>query len=136
MPHIIIEYSANLRDRMDLAGLIERMHETAIGTGVFPPGGTRTRAAERRDYKIADGHPDNAFVHVMLRIGHGRDLATRQAAGEAMFETLRSQLAGLAASSPLALSLEIVEIDPVLTYKQNNIHEYVERRRTDPAAEP
>ena len=44
MPHIVVEYSANLRERIGLHPLLERLHETAIATGVFPLGGTRTRA--------------------------------------------------------------------------------------------
>ncbi len=129
MPHIIIEYSANLREAIELPVLIERMHSAALATGVFPAGGTRTRAAERPDYRIADGHPDNGFVHVMVRIGHGRDLATKQRAGQALFDALTGHLAELSGRAPLALSLEMQEIDPVLTYKQNNIHRYVTERQ-------
>lgn len=47
MPHVVVEYSANIRDRIDLPRLIETLHATAIATGVSPEGGTRTRAAER-----------------------------------------------------------------------------------------
>lgn len=47
MPHVVVEYSANIRDRVDLPRLIETLHATAIATGVSPEGGTRTRAAER-----------------------------------------------------------------------------------------
>src|SRR5690606_8877144 len=53
MPHIIIEYSANLRDEIAIDTLVERLHRTAIDTGVFPIGGARTRAAERSHYRIA-----------------------------------------------------------------------------------
>ena len=129
MPHIVIEYSANIREAIELPTLIERMHAAALATGIFPLGGTRTRAAERRDYRIADGHPDNGFVHVTVRVGHGRDLATRQAAAQALFDALTTHLAVLAASTPLALSLDMSEIDPVLTHKQNNLHRYVTERQ-------
>src|SRR5262249_61145050 len=78
MPHIIVEYSANLRERIGPGKLVECVHQAALRTGVFPIGGTRTRAAERAYYRVADGHPDNAFVHVVMRIGHGRDLETRR----------------------------------------------------------
>ena len=74
MPHVVVEFSANLRGRADVPRLLRTVHDAALATGVFPRGGTRTRAEERTDYLIADGHPDNAFVHVTLRIGHGRDL--------------------------------------------------------------
>jgi 5-carboxymethyl-2-hydroxymuconate isomerase len=132
MPHVILECSANLRDRTDLAALVLVAHEAALETGVFPIGGLRTRVAERADYRIADGDPDNAFLHVTLRIGHGRDDETRRRAAEAVFEAVRAALAPAFATSPLALSLELQEIDPATSFKENNLHEYVKRRQAAP----
>jgi 5-carboxymethyl-2-hydroxymuconate isomerase len=129
MPHVIVEYSANLRDRLELPRLLESLHATAIGTGVFPIGGARTRAQAREDYRIADGHPDNGFVHVVLRIGHGRDLPTKQRASQAVFDALCAHLRPLFDATPLGVSLEVQEIDPVLTYKMNNLHDYVKARQ-------
>ena len=77
MPHIIIEYSDNIEKKIKLETLIEKVHTTAIDTGVFPLGGLRVRAAKREHYKIADGHPDNGFIHIELKIGPGRDKKTK-----------------------------------------------------------
>jgi len=129
MPHVLIEYSANLRDRIAVPELVRCLHEAAIGTGVFPLGGTRICAFARDDYRIADGHPDNAFVHVTLRIGHGRDLETRRRAGRAVFDALCGQLAPIHASTPLAISFEIEEMHPELNFKQNNLHDHVKARQ-------
>lgn len=128
MPHVVVEFSANLRGRADVPRLLRVLHDAAIATGVFPRGGTRTRAEERTDYLIADAHPDNAFVHVTLRIGHGRDLATRRRAGQAVFDALLAELAPAFDATPLAISFEITEIDPDLSWKHNNVHLYVEAR--------
>jgi len=128
MAHIQIEYSANLRERIDFPRLLEALHTAALATGIFPIGGVRTRAYAAEHYRIADGHPDNAFVHTMLRVGHGRDLETRKRACDAIFATLCAQLSGLFERIPLGLSLEMQEIDPVLTCKKNNLHEYVKQR--------
>lgn len=129
MPHIIIEHSANVRDRMDLPGLIDALHAVALTTGVFPIGGLRTRAQERTHYKVADGHPDNGFVHVSLLIGHGRDLPTKERAAQAIFEVLCAHLKPLFDRSPLGISMEVRELDPVLNYKHNNLHDYVKNRQ-------
>ena len=129
MPHIVIEYSSNIGDRMGLDRLIERLHATAIGTGVFPLGGTRTRAAERTHYRIADGHPDNAFVHLTLRIGHGRDAETKARAARAVFDALCEHLAALFEAIPIGISFELQEIDPALSFKKNNLHDYVSARQ-------
>lgn len=136
MPHIIIEYSANLRDRLELPKFIERLHAVALETGVFPLGGLRTRAAERAHYRIADGDPDNGFVHVQLRIGHGRDDATKLRAGQTVFDAACEYLQPLFDRSPLGISFEVTEIDPVLNFKKNNLHEYVRRRADEAQRKP
>jgi 5-carboxymethyl-2-hydroxymuconate isomerase len=128
MAHILIEYSANLGGRIDLPRFLEAVHAAALSTGIFPIGGVRTRAYPAEHYRVADGHPDNAFVHTMLRVGHGRDVETRKRACDVIFAAICEQLAGLFEQLPLGLSLEMQEIDPVLTLKKNNLHEYVKRR--------
>jgi 5-carboxymethyl-2-hydroxymuconate isomerase len=132
--HIVVEYSAGLRERLDLPGFLAAVHEAALATGMFPIGGMRTRAYEAQHYVIADGHPDNAFVHLSLKVGHGRDLDTRKRACDAIFEVACRRLGPLFEALPLGISLEMQEIDPVLTCKKNNLHEYVQRRLSGAAA--
>jgi 5-carboxymethyl-2-hydroxymuconate isomerase len=130
VPHVIIECSANVAGRTDLRALARAMHAAALETGVFPIGGLRVRVAERAIYEIADGNEANAFVHVELRIGAGRDLETRRRAGKHMFDALTEALADAFARTPLGISLEVVEIVPETSFKLNNLHDYVEQRRS------
>lgn len=134
MAHIVIEYSANLRGQFDLDGFLKAVHEAALATGVFPIGGIRTRAYEAQHYVIADAHPDNSFVHISLRVGHGRDVDTRKRACEAIFDVACRQLAPVFERLPLGIALEMQEIDPVLTFKKNNLHDYVKQRAAHRAA--
>ena len=133
MAHIVIEYSANLRGQFDLDGFLGAVHGAALATGVFPIGGIRTRAYEAQHYVIADANPDNAFVHISLRVGHGRDVDTRKRACEAVFAVACQQLGDVFERLPLGIALEMQEIDPVLTFKKNNLHEYVKRREAQRA---
>lgn len=135
VPHIIVEFSANLRGRVDFPGLLTAVQRSAVATGVFPIGGIRVRAYAAEHCRIADGHPDNAFVHIMLRVGHGRDLETRKRACEAIFATICEQLEELYDRIPLGISLEMEEIDPVLTFRKNNLHEYVKARQSKAAGQ-
>ncbi len=133
MPHQIIEYSANLADRLDVPQLVHVMHEAAAAIDVLPVGGLRTRAVARDHYRIADGHPDNAFISVMLRLGPGRPQAVRKAVGETLFTTLCDFLTPVFSSSPLSIAYEVDEIDAELRWKQNNLRDYMAQRegRTD-----
>jgi 5-carboxymethyl-2-hydroxymuconate isomerase len=69
---------------------------------VFSPlGGIRLRFQVIDDYIIGDGHPDNSFVHVVLRIGVGRDAENQEEiGGGGLSETMRSP--GAAAAAPAA----------------------------------
>jgi len=125
MPHITIEYSANLTPELDIAALVDIVHDAAISTGVFPLGGTRTRAVKHSVYAIADKAPDNGFIHICARIGHGRDEDTKKRAGDVIFAALTTVTEQLFAQIPLALSLEIVETN---TWKKNNIHKKLEAK--------
>ena len=81
MPHFTIEYSANLDGRVDMGAVVELVRKSAVETGIFPLGGIRVRAIKYEHYAIADGKHNYGFLDMVLRLGEGRDLATRKAAG-------------------------------------------------------
>jgi 5-carboxymethyl-2-hydroxymuconate isomerase len=132
LPHLIVEYSANIEERIALDALLDKLHTCALGTGVFPLGGLRIRAYRAEAYRVADKAPDNGFVHLTALIGHGRPLDVQQRAAEELFAVLTKHLEALYAQSPLALSLNVQEFHPVLNFKKNNLHEYVQRRGGKP----
>ena len=130
MPHLIVEYSANLEPKLDLDGLLDRLYESAIQTGLFPLGGIRVRAYKTEHYRIADCHEDNAFIHVTAIVGAGRPLDRREQASQHLFATLCNELEPLQQSGPLAISFNMREFDAVLNFKKNNLHDYVKRRQS------
>ena len=128
MPHQTIEYSENVAARTSIDALVERLHAEAASIDALPVAGLRTRAAPRAVYRIADGHTDNAFVHVTLRIAPGRSMEVRKEAGERLFAVLCDAVADAFDTSPLALSFEIQEIDAELRWKKNNLRSYLASR--------
>jgi 5-carboxymethyl-2-hydroxymuconate isomerase len=123
MPHFTIEYSANLDSRLDMAAVVEVVRKAAIETGVFPLGGVRVRAIKCEHYAIADGDPRLGFLDMVLRLGEGRDLATRQKAGDHVFKALSTHLDPVFATSKFALSFDMQINDKETSWKRNNIHE-------------
>ena len=123
MPHFIVEYTANLEAEGDLPVLLEKINDTMIAQGgVFPIGGIRSRAIRLDCYRMADGAADYAFVHATLKIGAGRDGATKKRAGDALFEVMKTHFATLYEKRYLALSMEIAEFSEAGTWKHNNVH--------------
>lgn len=123
MPHFTIEYSANLEERLDIGAVCEIVRKAASETGVFPVGGIRVRAIKCEHYAIADGRKDYGFLSMLLRIGEGRDLPTRKAAGEHVFRALSSHLDPVFAASKFALSFDMQINDKETSWKRNNIHD-------------
>jgi 5-carboxymethyl-2-hydroxymuconate isomerase len=130
MPHFTIEYSANLDKRVDMAKVVEVVRKAATETGIFPLGGIRVRAIKCEHYAIADGNPNLGFLDMVLRLGEGRDLATRQKAGEHVFKALSTHLDPVFAQTKFALSFDMQINDKETSWKRNNIHEALKAEAT------
>ena len=127
MPHVIIEYSANLEPQVDIAGLCEALRASAAAQEIFPEDGVRVRALRAEHYAIADADPDNAFIDISVRLRGGRPLAARKAATAAIFDAARTFLAEVIATTPIMLSLEMRDIDPELSPKLNTIRDRIKK---------
>jgi 5-carboxymethyl-2-hydroxymuconate isomerase len=123
MPHFTIEYSANLDGTVDMKAFCEELRRTALATGVFETGAVRVRAIRCQHYAIADVDPANGFIDVSLRMGAGRDLSVQKRIGDTIFASMSTFLGELFEGKHFALSFEIRQIDPALSYKKNSIHE-------------
>ena len=123
MPHFTLQYSANLEAHVDIAKAVEVVRKAAVETGIFPLGGVRVRAVRCEHYAIGDGNPDFAFLDMVLRLGEGRDLSTRKAAGDHIFRALSAHLDPVFANCKFALSFDMQINDKETSWKRNNIHE-------------
>ena len=123
MPHFTIEYSGNLDGRVDMGAVVELVRKAAVETGIFPLGGIRVRAIRCEHYAIADSRNDYGFLDMVLRIGEGRDLKTRQNAGEHVFQALSKHLDPVFPASRFALSFDMQINDKDTSWKRNNIHD-------------
>jgi len=121
MPHITLEYSANLDGRLDIGALCQVALKAATSTGVLEMAATRVRAIRCDHWAIADEHPDNAFVDASLRMGQGRSEEAKAATGKAIYDAMRAYCAPLYETHYFALSLELREIDSKLSWKENGI---------------
>ncbi|RZG64451.1 5-carboxymethyl-2-hydroxymuconate isomerase [Acinetobacter bouvetii] len=129
MPHFTAEYSANIKDVIDFQEFFGQVNTFLGNTGVFPLGGIRSRAIRMDDYVIADAKHDYAFIHMTLKVGAGRDLETRQRVAEELFALIDAYFKPLKDKRLLAVSFEMTELDPVLNFKSNNIHQFLNAQK-------
>ena len=127
MPHLTLEYSANLADDASMGSLCKKLAQCLDAQRendqrVYPLGGIRVRALRCEQFCVADGRPDAAFLHANLKIGAGRSEATKKATGDALFDVIKQHFADAFEKHGLALSLEINEFSEAGTWKHNNLH--------------
>lgn len=126
MPHLIIEYSANVADVVDVGDLVNEMHAAALATGIAPLDALRTRAMARDHYAIADRHPSNKFIAVTARLGAGRSDDDKNTLVDALMSALDEFLGEEQAT--IMLSVEYQEIDPARRVNKNNLREVIAER--------
>jgi 5-carboxymethyl-2-hydroxymuconate isomerase len=128
MPHVNIQYSANLGPEAGMDALCMTLAEVIVaqrdgkGERVFPIGGTRVLAYPAPHFAVADGRPDRAFVYLQVRIAPGRERALVTAAGEAMMAAVRGHFATLFATRAIGITLQIDEGAPVFDAKHSTLH--------------
>ena len=122
MPHVTIEYSSNLDDRVDMKALCDVVRTGMLETGIFEIGAIRVRAVRCDSYAIADALPENAFVDIVLRMGEGRPVEIRRRAGDAICNAAGGYLHALFSTPHFAFSVEVREISAELSWKKNAMH--------------
>ncbi|WP_428649370.1 5-carboxymethyl-2-hydroxymuconate Delta-isomerase [Roseibium sp.] len=125
MPHITLEYSANLEEGVDIQALCEHLRAEAATIETFPMPGLRVRALKAEHYSIADGNPKHAFIDICVRLRAGRPMEVKRDATQRLFDAAKAFLAPVLAKRSLALSLEMRDIDPDLSPKTGTIRDHL-----------
>jgi 5-carboxymethyl-2-hydroxymuconate isomerase len=83
----------------------------------------RTRLMRREVYRVGDGAPENAFVHIDIRARKGRTLEQRKTMVQTIYDQANKTLDVVFKARPLALTVEIHEIDSETRLLRNGLRE-------------
>src|SRR5690554_5202860 len=120
MPHLTFEYTDNIKKEANIPSLLQKANRTLLQhKEIIPIGGLRTRAIELKDYCVADGSEDDAFVHITLKLGSGRTEEAIKMISDDLFNMVEDHFATLFETRYLALSMEVYEFTRP-TIKKNN----------------
>lgn len=110
MPHLTLEYSANLSDALDPPALLAGINAELAASGHFAEPDIKSRATRLDDYLIGLHNNGRGFVHVRLAILSGRTPEVKKELSAAVLAALQ---AGVPAVDGMAiqLSAEIVDLD-------------------------
>ena len=126
MPHLMIDYSANVEPDVDMDAFCDTLRNVAASIDAFPLAGVKVRAVRVDHYAIADGNPGHGFIDISVRIREGRDMQTKQNAAQKLFDAANEFVADVMQRRSLALSLELRDIDASLSPKSGSIRKYLE----------
>lgn len=101
MPHIIVEYSKNLEDQMQVGEMLIDMHEALTAQGI-DKARIKTRGIAVDHAVVGDKGADGAIAHATLLLLEGRDLETKKQYGDAIHKVMVG-----AAPQNCAVTLEI-----------------------------
>lgn len=127
MPHVMIDYSANLENTVDMAGLCDTLRCAAIETQVMPMPGIRVRAMRADHVSIADGDPKHGYIDISVRLRGGRTSQAKRAATDHIFAAAKQFLDPAMAQYSIALSFEMRDIDPDLSPKAGTIRDHLKK---------
>lgn len=137
MPHLVIQYTANLDRDTDMAALCRSLanllliQQDETGATPFPPGGTRVLAYPAPHYAVGDGGAagraaggdgDYAFVYLNLRVARGRTPATLKRVGDALLMAVKGHFQPVFLQRHIGVTLQIDEGDEVFDAKHSNLH--------------
>ncbi len=128
MPHVVLQYTANLESEVDFPVLCREIAQALTGQKdeagrqVFPIGGTRVLAYPARHHAVADGG-DHGFCYINVRIAPGRSDAMKKAAGDALLELAQKHFVAAFGKHHVGVTIQIDE-SPGQVYdaKHSNLH--------------
>ena len=124
MPHLTLEYTDNIN--FEVQPLLARLHSELVATGAINLKGIKSRAVRYSQYRIADGDPNYAFVHVSLLIREGRPLEIQKDAAQRVMAVLKDTFGYLFTDSYLSMSVDIKEMREGIALTLHNIPEKAE----------
>ena len=110
MPQLTLEFSSNLIEKNNLFNLFQECHsilEKILPTNIES---CKSRSIEYHNYYIGNGEPNNAFVHISLKIIPGRSFETLKNVGESMMVVLKNYFSNALNKLNLQITLEIMEL--------------------------
>ena len=119
MPHLTLEYSDNVE--FEVQPLFARLHNELVATGAVNLKGLKSRAMRHTEYRIADGYPDYAFVHLNILLRAGRSTETQQLVAQRAMAVLEETFGHYFDQGYLSLSVDIKEMAADIALTKHNI---------------
>ncbi|MCG8604712.1 5-carboxymethyl-2-hydroxymuconate Delta-isomerase [bacterium] len=121
MPHLTLEYSANINQSVDFKALFLRLHQVLAEVGSIDIENCKSRAFKCKNYHIARGENAHAFVHLEVCFLEGRSLSVRQLLGKSLLEIMDEIYKPSLDALNLQITVEVKDIQKALYFKRTSV---------------
>ena len=88
MPHLWLEFSNNVTQPVIFDELFSRLHQAVARTAGVPVEACKSRALRQSVFRVGEGRPDQAFVHLVIGLLAGRQPEAHRAVAKVCLEVL------------------------------------------------
>lgn len=117
MPHLTLEYTANLAGTPPTPELLLSLHRVLESEAGIRIQNCKSRFLELKDWVVGAKEPHSAFVHLDIRFLEGRTLELQQALGERALEVLKSHFLPEPDGVELQITVDVGEIRKATYFK-------------------
>ncbi len=110
MPHCILEYSDNIKDKPSWNIIFKELHKILVDTGEWIESDIKSRAIKHSEFYIGDGNPNQAFVTLNLQILHGRSDELKESVSKDALEILCNHFESTIKSLQTSITVQISDI--------------------------
>ena len=104
MPHIVIEYSDNLKKQITDSNLTKKIHQAVLDSELFSPEAVKARSIGYSDYVLPSSA--TSFIHITVSILDGRSIGQKASLSNSVFDVAKT-----AVPSCDKLSVDIHEME-------------------------
>lgn len=117
MPHLILEYTNNVREERNFSSLFTKLHQILHTTAHASLASCKSRAVEHSTFQVGDGGANKAFVHLEIRLAEGRSDEVRQEVGRQALLALQKHFYNSLEELDLQITVHCAEISRNFYFK-------------------
>jgi 5-carboxymethyl-2-hydroxymuconate isomerase len=117
MPHVILDYTANLDAQLDATKLLRQLYEVMLTHADCRVEDLKLRAVRHEVFIASDGSPEKAYVYAAVRFLAGRLPELKKALGDALLQTLSEHFNQRPGPLAPQLCVELIDIDRACYFK-------------------
>ena len=110
MPHCILEYSSNIKDKGNLKKLLHDINAMLAGTGLFNLMDIKSRAVEHDIYVVGDGDPNRAFVALTISVFSNKPDDVKTNITESAFQLLKDAFSTTLQEKKCSITVQLGDI--------------------------